>query len=132
MFSDTLWVCFGSVVTPKNDCAIKFLKNLYDLSNWGIKICLFHLFSKNITCITCFNKKKKKKEKERRKLTKSRFSKDKNLFSKLGAFSYALSPLFGTSKNHSPLFQKKNNNNKIKEKKPFQKINGHSCIRFPN
>ena len=31
-----------------------------------------------------------------------------------------------------PFSKKKNNNNKIKEKKPFQKINGHSCIRFPN
>ena len=63
-----------------------------------------------------FQQKEKKKERERRKLTKSRFSKDKNLFSKLGAFSYALSPLSRTSKIHSSLSKEKK-----KKKNPFQK-----------
>ena len=54
------------------------------------------------TLSICFQKKKKKKKK-----TKSRFSEVIHLFSKAGAFSYALSPLSGTNKNHSPLFQKK-------------------------
>ena len=68
-------------------------------------------------------KRKKKKERERRKLTKSRFSKDKNLFSKLGAFSYALSPLSRTSKIHSSL-------SKEKKKKTLFKNKRSSCTSF--
>ena len=58
-------------------------------------------------CPFVFNKKKKKKKK--------RFSEVIHLFSKVGAFSYALSPLSGPSKNHSPLFQKKKKKMKRKE-----------------
>ena len=65
-----------------------------------------------------------KKKREKRKLTKSRFSKDKHLFSKLGAFSYALSPLSRTSKIHSSLSKEK------KKKKPFSKIKGHHAQVF--
>ena len=47
---------------------------------------------------------------------------------KLGAFGYALSPLSGTSKNHSLLFKKKEQ----KKKKIFSKDEWLSCIKFSN
>ena len=53
----------------------------------------------------------KKEEKKERKLINSIFSKVMHLSLKLGAFDYALSPLSGTSKNHSPLFNKKGERN---------------------
>ena len=76
---------------------------------------VFKKKKKAITCIIVFRNEKA------RKLIKSRFLKVTHSSLKLGAFGHALSPLSGTSKNHSSLFQKK------KKKKPFQK---KSCISF--
>ena len=77
-------------------------------------------------CPFVFQKKKKNhlhhlfKKKGKRKLIKSRFSKVMQLSLKLGAFSYVLSPLSGTSKNHPPLFKKKRGKETL-----FKKIKGH-------
>ena len=60
------------------------------------------------------------KKEKKRKLTKSKFSKVMHLFSKLGAFNFALSLFSGTSKINHP-FSKKEKKKKERDKNPFQK-----------
>jgi len=79
-----------------------------------------YFFKKSITCITIFKKEKA------RKLIKSRFFKVMHSSLKLGAFGHALSPLSGTSKNHSFLFKKK------KKRKIILKNEGLLSIKFSN
>jgi len=61
-----------------------------------------------------------KREREE-KWIKSRFSKVMNSSLKLVAFSYALSSLFGTSKNYSLFFEKR------RQKNSFQKMKGYQA-----
>ena len=99
--------------SPSADCQTGALR-------YAFSICF-----QKISLASLVSTKKKKKERERRKLTKSRFSKDKHLFSKLGAFSYALSPLSRTSKIHSSISKEKK-----KKKKTLFKNKRSSCTSF--
>ena len=62
-------------------------------------------FVKKVTCITIFKRRKKKIDQI--KISQSHICSSL----KLEAFGHALSPLFGTSKNHSFFSKKKINNN---------------------
>ena len=117
-----------SFFTQKIDCTIKFSKISMNCQVGALKHALFIYKKKNIyiyiyisiTYITIF-----KKEKARELIT-SRFFKVMYSCFKLGAFGHALSPLSGTSKNHSLIFKKKK---KKRGERFFLKNKRSSCIK---